>query len=75
MNMTKNVTSVDSFVYLLSSEVKLIPTRKPRMFAVILIRPQLIVSPTPLCTVYSTASSYATKKIGSKKKPSTELAT
>ena len=71
-NMTKKVTSVDPFVYLLSAGVKLIATRKPSRLATMLINPQLIVSPTPSCAVYSTASSYATNKIGSKKKPKSE---
>ena len=47
MNITKKVILVDSCVSSSSSGVKLIAMRKPRKFAVTLIRPQLIASPTP----------------------------
>ena len=68
-NSTMKVMSVAGFVSLANKGYRHIASKNPKKFATTLIRPQLIVSPTPSAAVYSTASSYATKRIGSKKKP------
>lgn len=63
-----NVVVVDVTVCLSSAGVRAIATKKPTKFATMLIRPQLMVSPI-LDGVYITASSYATKSTGRRKKP------
>ena len=66
---TMKQTVVEALVSLPITGDKPIARRNPTKLATTLIRPQLIVSPTPDAAVYSTAISYATKRIGSRKKP------
>ena len=76
MAMSKaNVIPVANLLSLVSSGVKLRSIIKERMSEVMLIKPQLIVSPTPSALVCSTANSKDTKTRGHKKNPTAALAT
>ena len=66
---TPKVISVDLIVSSARAGVRAIAMIKPTKLAVKLIKPQLMVSPTPSSAVYMTAISYATKRIGRSKKP------
>ena len=68
-------TSVCVFVSYPNRGVIAIAMTKPIKLASRLMRPQLIVSPTPSDAICSTASSYATMNIGKRKKPCMEQAT
>ena len=70
-----NAMFVVSLVGSANNGVRLMANMNPKKLAVRLISPQLMLSLTPNFTVYMTANSYATNRIGIKKKPIAEHAT
>ena len=73
-NMMAIVTVTELVVFSARAGVRENATTKPRNMPPVLISPQLIDSVTPSSTVCSTASSYATKNVGSVEKPRIEVA-
>ena len=69
-----NAMFVDSLVGFANNGVRLMANKNPKKLAKTLISPQLILSLTPNSAVYMTANSYATNRMGIKKKPITEHA-
>ena len=72
-NMMTIAIVAELSVYFLRTGIREAATTKLRNMPPEFIRPQLIDSVTPSSTVYSTASSYATKNVGSVEKPRIEV--
>ena len=69
------VIPVATLLSFVSRGVRLRLMINERISDAMLIKPQLIVSPTPSALVYSTANSKETKTTGHKKNPTAALAT